>query len=251
MFKYSAYIALLVILSVFLSAPVHADIFKYVDEEGTIHFSNTPQSKQDQRIIKEGTYPSRTNAQSKAEKPRQGTSSFNPNDSEPLSGEVPFAEIINAKCQKYSVAPGLVRSIIKTESNFNQFAVSPKGAKGLMQLMPSTASDMGVSDMFDPEQNIEGGVKYFRYLLDNFGGDLELSVAAYNCGEGRVYRNGNCVPDIPETKNYVKKVLKYTENPVTGESFSRPIYRIELKDGSIMFSETPVPANVGVNVVVQ
>jgi hypothetical protein len=248
-FKLSAHIALALVLSAGIFSPAYADIFKYVDSDGTIHFSNVPQSKQTPRVVKEGTGGKSNGVEIVSRHfDRARAASYNP-DGETLSDGVPYAEIINAKCQKYSVDPVLVKSIIKTESNFNPTAVSSKGAKGLMQLMPSTAADMGVSDLFDPDQNIEGGVKYFRYLLDNFGGDLELSIAAYNCGEGRVYRNGNCVPDIPETKNYVKKVLRFTQNPITGMTYSRPIYRIEMKDGSIMFSDTPVPASVGVNVV--
>jgi|SRR3990172_31769 len=222
----------------------NADIYKYVDDSGVIHFSNIPESESEKVVREkqpyvEKAYVKKTAADSRpAGRPVVENAVYKPS-SDPVRG-VPYAEIINAKCDKYGVDPTLVKSIIKAESNFNPNAVSPKGARGLMQLMPSTAADMGVGDIFDPEQNIEGGVRYFKYLLENFQGDVELSVAAYNCGQGRVMRNGFSVPEIPETKNYVKKVLKLSRNPITGMSFTRPIYKIEMKDGSILFTDSPV-----------
>jgi soluble lytic murein transglycosylase-like protein len=238
------------VLSLFLAlsiaSPVHADIFKYVDEDGTIHFSNVPGNPASKKVVKEKPYVEKkyvkatpASAGPADTKPRVMAAVYTPG-SRPLDGCEPYAGIINSKCDKYGVDPSLVKSIIKAESNYNPTAVSNKGARGLMQLMPSTAADMGVSNSFDPEQNIEGGVRYFRYLLDTFAGDVELSVAAYNCGQGKVIRNGNCVPEISETKNYVKKVMRLSNNPVTGMTFSRPIYRVELKDGSILFTESPV-----------
>ena len=243
---------------------VNADIFRYVDDSGTIHFSNIPTSNSNEKVVREkGPKPERPEKSSARARHARATASISPDtgrpadkatytpphDCHPLGGDVPYADLINAKCTKYGVDPSLVKSVIKAESNFNPSAVSPKGAKGLMQLMPSTAADMGVGNIFDPEQNIDGGVRYLRYLLDNFGGDVELSVAAYNCGQGKVIRNGNCVPNIPETKNYVRKVMRLTNNPVTGMSFSRPIYKIEMKDGSIMFTDSPSTNSGKVSIV--
>lgn len=228
-----------------------ADIFKYVDDGGVIHFSNVPTSYSEKVVREKGSAPAKPHTAKSAKAFKQPSScesktaktdrvvNYNQPSSNVPIGDVPYADIINAKCSKYGVDPSLVKSIIKAESNFNPRAVSNKGARGLMQLMPSTGADMGVRDFYDPEQNIDGGVRYFRFLLDNFSGDVELSVAAYNCGQGRVIRNGNCVPNIAETKNYVKKVMRISNNPVTGMSFSRPIYRVELKDGSILFTESP------------
>jgi soluble lytic murein transglycosylase-like protein len=106
----------------------------------------------------------------------------------------------------HGVDPALVRAVIRTESNFNRFAVSNKGALGLMQLIPSTGRRFGVRDFFDPQQNIDGGVRYLKFLLEKFNGNLDLSLAAYNAGENLVQRLGR-VPAIPETRNYVRKVL--------------------------------------------
>jgi soluble lytic murein transglycosylase-like protein len=105
----------------------------------------------------------------------------------------------------HGVDPALVRAVIKTESNYNRWAVSRKGALGLMQLIPSTGRQYGVRDFFDPQQNIDGGVRYLKFLLQKFNGDLDLSLAAYNAGENAVERLGR-IPSIPETTNYVRKI---------------------------------------------
>jgi len=245
-----AYLAFAIILAVSAS-PAHADIYKYVDDEGVIHFSNVPAGSTPKvKVVREESAP-RAVRPDNPPAPTRSAKLKNSDakgadgpvcrvEAQPLGDDVPYADIINAKCDKYGVEPSLVKAVIKAESNFNPTAVSPKGARGLMQLMPSTAADMGVSDSFDPDDNIDGGVRYLRFLLDNFGGDVELSVAAYNCGQGRVIRSGNCVPEIAETKNYVKKVLKLSDNPLTGMSFTKSIYKIELKDGSIMFTDSPI-----------
>ena len=101
----------------------------------------------------------------------------------------------------------LLKAVMAAESNFDPGAVSHKGATGLMQLMPETARDMYVYDIFDPAQNIEGGARYLRQLLDQFAGDMKLVLAAYNAGPERVRRSGGAVPAIPETQAYVRKVL--------------------------------------------
>ncbi|MHB8174175.1 MAG: lytic transglycosylase domain-containing protein [Nitrospirota bacterium] len=253
-------VAALPILLFLASHTAFADIYKYVDNSGVIVFTNVPRADQRkiETVVRERhEVPKKTPAY--APKKAPPTKIARISGSKPphkiygrrgdeLPGRVPYSHIINAKCEKYGVDPNLVRSIIKAESNFNPSAVSPKGALGLMQLMPSTAADMGVRKILDPAQNIDGGVKYLRYLLDCFRGDVELSVAAYNCGQGRVIRNGMCVPEIPETKNYVRKVMRLSRNPVTGTNYSRPIYKVEMKDGSILFTETPVPSSSDKNI---
>ena len=112
---------------------------------------------------------------------------------------------IDAAAAKHHVDPNLVRSIIKVESNFNPRAVSRKGAMGLMQLMPATARDLNVRNPFDVEQNVDGGVRHFKELLDNFNGDVSMSLAAYNAGAGAVSRHGG-VPPYAETRDYVKRI---------------------------------------------
>ena len=116
-----------------------------------------------------------------------------------------LGELIDTIATNHGVDPSLVRALIKTESNFNRWAVSRKGALGLMQLIPSTGRRYGVRDFFDPQQNIDGGVRYLKFLLSKFKGNLDLSLAAYNAGENLVERIGR-IPSIPETANYVRKI---------------------------------------------
>jgi soluble lytic murein transglycosylase-like protein len=125
---------------------------------------------------------------------------------EKLPKELPYRELIARTCQEYQMDWKLVAALIRVESNFNPKAVSPKGAQGLMQLMPSTQKDEGVRDPFAPEENVRAGVRYLRKLLDAFQGDLELTLAAYNAGIGRVQKY-RAVPPIPETQLYVSKIL--------------------------------------------
>jgi soluble lytic murein transglycosylase-like protein len=117
----------------------------------------------------------------------------------------PFAELIDTVSGRHGVHPTLVRAVIEVESAYNPLAISPKNARGLMQLIPDTGRRFGVRDFFNPRQNIEGGVQYLRFLLEKFDGDMDLSLAAYNAGENLVGRLGR-IPNIPETVNYVRKV---------------------------------------------
>jgi len=168
-------------------SPAAADIYRYVDEKGTVHFSNVPTDSRYRLYVRGG--PSRTRYDSRR-----------------------YDHIIHEMSRKYSVDSDLVRAVIKAESDFDPMVVSRKGARGLMQLMPETAKDMQVRNVFAPRENIEGGVKYLRRLLNMFEDDLPLSLAAYNAGENVVKQYKNQIPPYKETQEYVKRVLQYLKD---------------------------------------
>ena len=132
--------------------------------------------------------------------------SFQPN-SLPVPGTPPAGinQLVEKTANRLQMDPELIRAIVRVESGYNPKAVSSKGAMGLMQLIPATAQRFGVANPFDPQQNLEGGVNYLKYLMALFGGDLSLSLAAYNAGEHTVQRSGG-IPAISETQDYVRKV---------------------------------------------
>ncbi|MHB1013384.1 MAG: transglycosylase SLT domain-containing protein [Desulfobacteria bacterium] len=174
----------------FLLLPVlaGADIYRYVDGEGVVHFSNTPPDNKFTLYLREGPKAA----------PRGPASSL------------PEASWINGYVDRVSRAndlpPALVRAIIKAESNGQRKAVSPKGAKGVMQLMPFTSKRLRVADPFDPIENIEGGIRYIKELLVTFEGNLTNTVAAYNAGPAAVRKYGG-VPPYQETRLYVRRVM--------------------------------------------
>lgn len=151
-----------------------------------------------------------------------------------------FSDLIEKYARDYQLDPSLIHSIIATESGFNPRALSPKGARGLMQLMPATAKRLGVRNSFDPEENIRGGVKHFRFLMDNFNNDLDLSLAAYNAGENLVQRLGR-IPEIKETKEYVKSVKKKYDQKVETASKDEPpkLYRYYDESGILHLTNIP------------
>jgi soluble lytic murein transglycosylase-like protein len=169
-----------------LPSTLLADIYKYVDKDGVIHFSNVPTTEGKWiLVIKEKRV--HFNLGKNFEK-------YDP-------------EIWKAS-QRYSVDYNLVKAVIKAESNFNPKAVSRAGARGLMQLMPQTANLLQVNDSFHPEENIDGGVRYLRYLMNLYNDNLQLALAAYNAGEKAVFKYRG-IPPYPETQTYVQRVLRY------------------------------------------
>jgi len=139
--------------------------------------------------------------------------------SQPECEPVPEEQIgplIEEMSRREGLTPDLLRAVIQKESRFLPCAVSKKGAQGLMQLMPATASDLGVQDPFDPKQNVSGGAKFLRQLLSKYGGDLVLALGAYNAGPGRVDSLGR-LPLLPETVNYVQEILEKLNQPVIAE----------------------------------
>jgi len=179
----------LLIIGALFPAAAKGDIYRHVDAEGVIHLTNVPTNtniKYD-LILRERRVLFRV-------KPTDITK---------------YDHLITRASEKYNVDSALVKAVIKAESNFDHKAVSAKGARGLMQLMPATATSLQVQDSFQPENNIEGGVRYLRYLLNLFKGNLSLALAAYNAGEGAVARHHYSIPPFRETQTYVKRVLHY------------------------------------------
>jgi soluble lytic murein transglycosylase-like protein len=130
-----------------------------------------------------------------------------PPEAQPAAPPQTFREAIDQMAQKHDLPPALVHSVIRVESNYNPYAISSKGAQGLMQLVPATARRFGVANTFDAVENLEGGVKYLKYLLELYHNDYALALAAYNSGEGAVARHGG-VPPYPETVNYLNQVAR-------------------------------------------
>ena len=173
-----------------------ADIYKYVDEDDIIHFTDAPTDKRFKIFLRDLKKDKELRTKLKY------ISSANPAE---------FEQLIKSCSLKYGVDQSLVKAVIHAESGYNPNAVSSKGASGLMQLMPGTAKSLKVADRFNPKDNVEGGVKYLRFLLDTFQGDISLAVAAYNAGLSKVAKYGG-IPPYNETRTYVNRVLSYMKS---------------------------------------
>jgi soluble lytic murein transglycosylase-like protein len=183
-----------------MAQPAFADIFTFTDTNGVVHFTNIPSNDKRYRLLrKEGDNPAPAATRNVA------ASAWLPSDV--LIQR--YAPIIDIAARTYGVDKNLVHAVISAESAYNPVALSKAGAVGLMQLMPDTARRYGVKNIFDPSENIHGGVRYLRDLLLMFNGNIELAVAAYNAGENAVIKYGNKIPPYAETVHYVPKVLGY------------------------------------------
>jgi soluble lytic murein transglycosylase-like protein len=188
------------------AAPASAQIASQVSDDGKVVFVNAEPAKTARHWAPNGFQPV----------PPAGTTRTN----ETVMSVVPpdrLDHIVQDAAARHKMDPALIKAVIGVESNWNPTAVSRKGALGLMQLIPSTAGQLGVGNAFDPAQNVEGGTSYLRSLLDRFHGDLEKSLAAYNAGPGLVERVGG-VPNIPETRSYVQRVTNSYFRPESGRN---------------------------------
>jgi soluble lytic murein transglycosylase-like protein len=176
-------------------ACARADIYMYRDTRGVLHFSNAPTDPQYQYYLPDvSSWRSGGRWSGAIDGARRRA----------------FDKLIQQTARRHQVDTALVKAVIRAESDFVPHAVSPKGALGLMQLMPATARLHSVWRVFDPNQNVEGGVTHLRYLLDRYGGNLRLALAAYNAGEKAVDMYGG-VPPYPETWEYLSRVLRFRE----------------------------------------
>lgn len=184
--------------STFISAtvPARGDIYRYEDGEGIIHFTDAPTDKRFKIFMRDLKKDKQLRTR------LQFSKAVNPAE---------YEQIIKACAEKYGVSASLIKAVIHAESGYNPNAVSHKGASGLMQLMPGTAKSLKVGNSFDPKDNVEGGVKYLRFLLDTFRGDVSLALAAYNAGLNKVARFGG-IPPYTETRTYVNRVLSYMQS---------------------------------------
>ncbi len=205
-----------------LAGPAAAETFRFTAPDGTVTFTNTPT---DPRYVREGLTPASSGT-------AKGWLRL------PVGDAGLYGPDIRAAAERYGVPEALIRAVIRTESGFNPLAVSRKGAQGLMQLMPRTASILGVQNSFDPRQNIDGGVRHLRGLMDRFGNDLTLVLAAYNAGEQAVATYGG-VPPFPETRDYVTKVLQFYGTSPAGGAPGRATYRTTAPDGTVTYTNIP------------
>ena len=187
----------------------------YVDSDGRVVFTNEAS-------------PDSSSNQAATQFPDSGPS---PN--------VQIHELIDGIAEQHRVDPELIRAMVQVESNFDPRAVSPKGAMGLMQLIPDTARRFGVRNAFDPRANLDGGIRYLKYLMDLFDGDLQLALAAYNAGENAVSHTKG-LPSIPETRNYVRKIslLYPLDRP---RRVASTIEKFVDRKGVVHFSNTELP----------
>jgi soluble lytic murein transglycosylase-like protein len=190
MLRLTFFIAMLLGVS---SASASAKIYTYLDAQGQRHYTDVPDNNRYRLLVLS---------------PHDRTASGDRYDFQLLAKATQYDAIIEQAAISSALEPNLLRAVIVVESGFNSRAVSKRGAVGLMQLMPATASRYGVSNPYDARQNVHGGARYLKFLIDRFGHDVRLALAAYNAGEDAVQRNGGQIPPFSETMAYVPRVLK-------------------------------------------
>jgi soluble lytic murein transglycosylase-like protein len=204
-------LSLALMAGLLLSSLAQADVYRFVDEEGVVHFTNLPNDPR-YKPVDPPKKPAAKKANSKwARKVKSGKIKRRIVDT--------YDEHIQEASQRFNIPQALVKAVIVIESNCDSKAISHAGAQGLMQLMPRTAAEMGVKDVFNPRQNILGGTRYLRYLANSYDGDLVLTLASYNAGQNAVNRHMD-IPPIAETQRYVRRVLQlyfHFKKTATGE----------------------------------
>lgn len=209
---------IVVAAATFVAAPAGAQMYKLKAPDGSTHFTNAPNDPRYQRMgFSTGTQAGWLRL--------------------PQGDTKPYAHEISEAANRYGIPERLVTAVIRAESGFNPRAVSRKGAQGLMQLMPSTASVLGVRNSFDPRENIDGGVRHLRGMIDRFPGNLPFAIAAYNAGEKAVTAYGG-IPPYPETQDYVGRVLRYYGMEGIDTPQTR-VYQTIARDGTITYTNIP------------
>jgi soluble lytic murein transglycosylase len=206
--------------------------YQFQDDQGVVHYTNVPSDPR-YAFVRRDPEPDRAKPAA-----AEGGGPFS-------RGIRAFAHIIRSAAERYGVDTRLVEAIVQAESAGNPSAVSPKGARGLMQLMPERAAELGVRDSFDPTQNVDGGVRHMRDLLQRFGGDVTLALAAYNAGEAAVRAHGG-IPPYAETQEYVRRVRalysgagQLIPGAVALVTAPQRIYRQVAEDGTLTFTNLP------------
>jgi soluble lytic murein transglycosylase-like protein len=184
--------ALVVALLVVSASSARADFYMYRERSGVLKFTNAPSAPEYRFFMAEVPHLLRLKGFTDPARAKK------------------YDPLIASAADRYKVDMSLIKAVIRAESDFVPQATSPKGAQGLMQLMPATARLHGVVSAYDPQDNVEGGVRHLRKLLDRYGGNVRLAVAAYNAGEGAVDKHGG-VPPFPETVNYLERVMRFRE----------------------------------------
>jgi soluble lytic murein transglycosylase-like protein len=193
-------------------AGANSRIYTYVDADGVKHFTDVPDNNRYRLLVLS---------------PHDLTESGDHYNRTLLARAAEYDSVIERAAVSTALEPNLLRAVIVVESGFNSRAVSKRGAVGLMQLMPATGSRFGVSNLYDPTENVRAGARYLKFLMDRFGHDVRLALAAYNAGEEAVDRNGGRIPPFTETMAYVPKVLKVyrmlTDLPTQRDRRSTPL----------------------------